>query len=139
MLQEIKLNHSVSVIAYHIVLVTKYRHNILTDEIKEKIRNITSELSFSCLEINGEEDHLHILLQAPPTIAPAKIVQKIKSVSSLEIKKIMPTWLSWKRGYYLSTVSDNSVENVKKHIQNQKELPLSSSFRMRRKNICKTI
>ena len=119
MLKEIKLNHSVSVIAYHIVLVTKYIHNILTDEIKEKISNIASELSFSCLEINGEEDHLHILLQAPPTIAPAKIVQKIKSISSLEIKKIMPTWLSWKRGYYLSTVSDNSVENVKKYIQNQ--------------------
>ena len=119
MLHEIKLNHSVSVIAYHIVLVTKYRHNVITEEIKQKIATTVSNLSFSCLEINGEEDHLHILLQAPPTIAPAKIVQKIKAVSSLEIKTIMPTWLSWKRGYYLSTVSDNSVENVKRYIQNQ--------------------
>ena len=119
MLQEIKLNHSVSVIAYHIVLVTKYRHDTITDEIKEKIQNIVQSYSYACLEINGEEDHLHILLQAPPTVAPAKIVQKIKAVSSIEIKKTNPNWESWKRGYYLCTVSDNSIENVRRYIQNQ--------------------
>ena len=119
MLQEIKLNHSVSVIAYHIVLVTKYRHDNITEVIKNIIQNVVKSCSYACLEINGEEDHIHLLLQAPPTVAPARIVQKIKAVSSMEIKKIDQSWESWKRGYYLCTVSDNSVENVRRYIQNQ--------------------
>lgn len=60
--------HSCFLLQYHIVLVTKYRHPVLTCPVKEfvyqVIRDIFAEKKLVILEMNGEADHIHILFEA---------------------------------------------------------------------------
>ncbi len=64
--------------------------------------------------INTDRDHIHLLLECPPSYAIATVVQKIKVVSSLTlkskfrfIKKIYSKGSVWSTGYYVSTVGLN--------------------------------
>ena len=58
--------HSCFLLQYHMVLVTKYRNPVLTGPVKEHIystiRNTMEEKEIRILEMNGEPDHIHILL-----------------------------------------------------------------------------
>ena len=49
------------------MLVTKYRHPVLTRDVKdtvyERIHYIAEQRGFRILEINGEPDHIHILME----------------------------------------------------------------------------
>lgn len=55
---------------YHIVWVLKYRYRALRDRIIEEVRKtliIQSErLGCQIVELNIQEDHVHILIQGPP-------------------------------------------------------------------------
>ena len=59
---------------YHMVLVTKYRHPVLTGGVRDvvygTIRDIFAEKGLVILEMNGEMDHVHILYEADPFTAP---------------------------------------------------------------------
>lgn len=123
--------HSVFLLQYHIVLVTKYRKKILEGEIKDYVYEIIREtlINKDCnaLEINGEEDHVHILVECPPDVSPSEIVQvtKIRSARFTRkkfeerIKKVYWTNKFWSDGYFISTVSENTLENVTNYIKNQ--------------------
>ncbi len=61
---------------YHLVLVTKYRHPVLTGGIKDFVYSYLKDkmkaAGLRVLEMNGEPDHIHILFEAPPSIDLAK-------------------------------------------------------------------
>jgi len=78
------VNHSKSLLIYHIVLVTKYRHRILDKlNILEVMKYIENLSDFFIIEQEFEEDHLHLLVKAKPNISPSSIVRRIKSMSTL--------------------------------------------------------
>ena len=78
---------------YQIVFSTKHRHRWIT-----QMWNIASgptwagsrENKMTALKVGGIEDHVHILLGAPPTIAPSKAAQLIKGGSSTWIHERFP-------------------------------------------------
>lgn len=63
--------HTVYALQYHFVTVTKYRADLLTDEIAERIGEIASDISedfgVNIQNVNGGSDHVHILFTAKPT------------------------------------------------------------------------
>ncbi len=70
--------------------------------------------------IGGVEDHIHLLLQFPATIAVAEAVKTIKSNSS--------GWMSdeigefaWQQGYGAFSVSKSNIAAVVRYIQNQEK------------------
>ena len=69
--------HSCFLLQYHIVFVTKYRHPVLTGKVKdvvyERIHYVADQRGFHILEINGESDHVHILMEADTTTSPAEL------------------------------------------------------------------
>ena len=70
--------HSVYFLQYHLVVVTKYRHPVITGKLKERLIEISRsvmESDWNCriLEINTDRDHVHILFEAPPQVQPSKI------------------------------------------------------------------
>lgn len=124
--------HSCFLLQYHMVLVTKYRHPVLTGEVKdvvyEKIRSIFQERKLEILEFNGEEDHIHILFEADPLTAPGELVNVIKTQTSRTVRKLygetlLKKWYwkpyFWSDSYFISTVSENSLQNVQAYIQSQ--------------------
>ena len=75
--------HSCFLLQYHIVFVTKYRHPVLTDKVKdvvyERIHYVADQRGFHILEINGESDHVHILMEADTTTSPAELANVLKT------------------------------------------------------------
>ena len=122
--------HSCFILQYHIVLVTKYRHPVLTGEIKtlvyDKIREIAVNRDVSILELNGEADHVHLLLETKPQISPGELVNVIKTQTSRFARKQYGDTLLkryywkpyfWSDSYFVASVSENTLDTVKKYIQ----------------------
>ena len=75
----------------HLVFVTKYRRNVLTKNILKALNPIFSELcqkfEAELIELDGEKDHVHLLIHYPPKIALSKLVNSLKGVSSRLLRK----------------------------------------------------
>jgi REP element-mobilizing transposase RayT len=72
-------------------------------------------------------DHIHLLLAAPPILAPAKLAQYIKGRSSRHLQAEFPElrkryWGQhmWARGYFCATVGAVDEATIKAYIENQK-------------------
>ena len=83
-------NHSVFMLQYHLVLVTKYRKRVINDTISVRLREIfdyiASNYNISVEEWNHDEDHVHILFRAHPNSELSKFINAYKSASSRLIK-----------------------------------------------------
>src|SRR5580658_7661952 len=74
--------HAVYDIKYHVIWITKYRYKILrgriADRARDWIRQICQTREVVIVRGSVSPDHIHMLLSAPPQLAPAKLVQFIK-------------------------------------------------------------
>ncbi|WP_036300018.1 IS200/IS605 family transposase [Methylomarinum vadi] len=69
-------SHTVYQIEYHFVWVTKYRYKVLKDEIAETSERLgaaghAKPLRYGLSKGVVSKDHVHILVSAPPTMAPS--------------------------------------------------------------------
>jgi len=112
---------------YHFTFSTKNRHPWIVAEIEERVwaylGGILKKNKLKPIKIGGIDDHLHLLLGAPPTIAPAKIAQLLKGGSSTWIHEEFPelATFAWQDGYGAFTVSKSAVPDVSAYIGNQRE------------------
>ncbi|NLH92577.1 MAG: IS200/IS605 family transposase [Atopobium sp.] len=125
--------HSCFLLQYHLVLVTKYRHPVLTGKLEEYLigytRKYFKDRGIVIKEINTNLDHMHILFDAPPQVNLAEFINAYKSASSRMIRKLYSEELKeyywkpyfWSLSYFLGTVSDRSEEAVRIYIRNQKD------------------
>jgi putative transposase len=123
--------HAVYKLNYHLVLVTKYRHQCINQDMLARLREIFDEQcknwSIELLEFNGESDHVHLLLNAHPALDLSKLINSIKTVSSRLIRKEFATHLKkyywkpvfWTRAYCLLTCGGAPLEIIKQYIEKQ--------------------
>ena len=125
-------NHSVFMLQYHLVLVTKYRKRVINDTISVRLREIfdyiASNYNISVEEWNHDEDHVHILFRAHPNSELSKFINAYKSASSRLIKKENPSlrrhlWkeMFWSRSFCLVTTGGVSADVIRRYIQTQGE------------------
>lgn len=124
--------HAVYNLKYHLVLVTKYRNKVITKEILKRLEQIFFEQSeiwsVRLIEFNGEADHVHLLIDAHPSMELSKYINSIKTVSSRLIRKEFKSHVDkyywkpyfWTRAYCLLTTGGAPIEIIKQYIQNQK-------------------
>ena len=124
--------HSVCCLTYHAVFVIKYRRKVIDSEIMEFMKNHTRYLiedrfNGKMLEFNGEEDHIHILFELPPSAAPSVIVCSLKTQLSKEVRKRYMEQIQgklwkdsfWSDSYFLSTTGGASLETLEEYIKQQ--------------------
>ena len=123
--------HSCFLLQYHMVLVTKYRKPVLTGKIKEHVYNtiesIFEERDYNLLEMNGEADHIHILFEAGPDMAPMEFANVVKTKTARFVRRDLPDEVSktywkpvfWTDSYFVTTVGTNSLAVVQNYIKNQ--------------------
>ena len=137
------LNHSVYQVLYHIVWRTKYRRKLIKYYVrKELIKSFyvsqAKNPTWFFHEINTDHDHVHILMEFPPTYAISDVVRELKARSSFHLRKsfkfIDKAYGSsgvWGVGYFVSTVGLNE-KIIKKYIWMQDintiSLDISSEF-----------
>lgn len=119
---------------YHIVIATKERRMAIRPDCERSVYkilfHILNKQGCYVYRINGMPDHIHLLIDASPNIAPAKLVGELKRQSSLFIRSntILPDWSGWSEGYYLETLSRDALENVRQYIINQKSHHIGQPF-----------
>jgi len=71
-----------------------------------------------------QEDHVHVFLSSPPSVAPSLIANTLKGITARQVFKRFPSvkkhlWGDsfWSRSYYVGTVGDMSEATVKKYIE----------------------
>jgi len=131
------LNHSVYQLQYHLVWGTKYRIKYIIPAVKNELIHCLYETvkkypTLHIFTINTNRDHVHIQLESPPDIALSSVVQRLKGVSSLQIRRrfkfIREAYLEkegiWSVGYFVSSVGLNEAQ-VRRYIewQDKKEVP----------------
>lgn len=119
---------------YHFVFSTKNRQPWIKQEIEQRIweylGGILRANNMKSLKIGGIEDHIHMLLGAPPTIAPSKIAQLVKGGSSAWIHDTFPELadFAWQDGYGAFTVSKSALGDATTYIANQREHHRAMTF-----------
>jgi putative transposase len=124
-------NHSVFLLYYHLVLVTKYRRKVIDHCISKRLREIFEYIQpkyhVTLQEWNHDEDHIQILFKAHPNTEISKFINAYKSASSRLIKKEYPKIKEslWKEyfwsSYCLLTTGGAPIEIIKKYIESQGE------------------
>jgi putative transposase len=119
---------------YHVIFSTKDREPWIVPSIEQRIwrfiGGIARKHRITALQVGGVEDHIHALVTAPPTIAPAQMVQFLKGESSKWIHEEFSTLrkFGWQDGYGAFTVSKSNIPKVTGYIQNQREHHRKKTF-----------
>jgi putative transposase len=86
-----RTKHAVYELKYHLVWVPKYRARILGAEEKQYLKKLFEEIAeeheFHIDTMEVMEDHVHVFIEAPPSYAPARVAQTMKSISAKELYK----------------------------------------------------
>ena len=121
---------------YHLVFSTKNRLPLITPALESDLYSylggILKKLNGTPIEINGVEDHVHVLTMLKPYPEIADVLQKLKGGSSGWInkqrRKSSQSKFAWQKGYGAFTVSKSQIPRVRRYIQDQKEHHRSQTF-----------
>ena len=127
-----KTQHSVYSIILHLVLVVKYRHDVIDDTISNRIKEIFKTIGLShdveIIEWNHDKVHVYTILSISLSTNLNKYVNATKTASSRLIKKEFPEIKSklyqdslWTRGFYVNSTGSTQIDVVKNYILNQGE------------------
>lgn len=127
--------HSVYLMTYHVVFVTKYRRPCISPEIGDFMKARATELMKGChgsvISAETDTDHIHLLIEAPPQERPSDIVRVLKTQLSRDVHRI-PKYDSyvkkflygntplWSPSYFMATTGSTVLEKVKQYIESQR-------------------
>lgn len=124
-------NHLVYRCCYHVIFCPKYRHNILTDKVSNRLKEICFEIAkahdFIIEEIETDKNHVHMIINCNPRYRVTKCIQVLKQVTGYRLfeefpyikKKYLWGGKFWSRSTFIASVGNVSLEVVKQYIENQ--------------------
>jgi putative transposase len=120
---------------HHCVFSTKERRPIITPALRERLwpfmGGIARQNKMTAVEIGGVEDHVHILLAIPSTIAIAKALQLIKGGSSKWVHETFPEnrLFGWQTKYGAFSVSVSQLDKIVSYIKDQENHHRKMTFK----------
>ena len=126
-----KNRHSIYKLTYHMVLVTKYRHKCINDELfesmKEEAYRLVENWGGRVIEMNHDVDHIHLLVDLPPQVAPSKAVGSLKTLIARKVRRQFAEYLKsfywgdslWSDSYLVISTGGATIDVIKKYIENQ--------------------
>lgn len=127
--------HSVYMLTYHIIFVTKWRKPVITDEIGDFLVSTARRL---CVGYGGEllsgetdRDHIHLLVSLPPQACVGNVIRSLKTQLSKEVhaheeygsyvrQYIHGSAPFWSASYFVATTGTVSLETAKAYIESQR-------------------
>tara|TARA_R110002074_G_scaffold170005_4_gene332111 strand:+ start:141836 stop:142186 length:351 start_codon:yes stop_codon:yes gene_type:complete len=112
------------------VFTTKYRKKLLDATMIEQLRvalvSACDKLECELIEMNGEPDHIHLLVEYPPKLPVSVMVNNLKSTSSRHLRS-MNTHLErqskasalWSRSYFACSAGGATIETLRRYVENQ--------------------
>lgn len=124
--------HCVFQLHAHLVFVTKYRRGVFTREIlndlQEIFAKVCKDFEAELVEFDGEDDHVHLLVNYPPKVAISSLVNSLKGVSSRlirkrdypEIRKKLWGEALWSPSYFAASCGGAPISILKQYIESQR-------------------
>ncbi|OYD67263.1 IS200/IS605 family transposase [Rhodococcus sp. OK302] len=125
--------HVVYSLQAHVVLVTKCRRGAITDRVREHLiattHDVCERFETTLVEADGEDDHLHLLVDYPPKVSLSKLVGAIKTNTSLWVRRenfpevTQALWGDhfWSPSYFVTSTGGASLEKVAAYVRDQRE------------------
>jgi putative transposase len=126
-----KLYYGVYALHYHLVNVTKHRRKALTRPMLDRFREIAAARCESwggkLMEVNGEPDHVHLLVSLPPNLDLSRVVNNLKTTTSRLIRKEFAAEenrfyrkpVLWSRSYCAISCGGAPLSVIKQYIEQQ--------------------
>jgi putative transposase len=123
--------HCVFSIHVHLVFVAKYRRRVFDkaaiDRLRELFGKICQDFEAELKEMDGESDHVHLLVNYPPKVAVSALVNSLKGASSRILRKERPDiaqryyykGVLWSPSYFASSCDGAPIEIVRQYIEQQ--------------------
>ena len=125
--------HSYAQNRIHIVFSTKERKRLIEPAAQRRLwkygAGIAQNHGMHVLAVGGVEDHIHVLVDLPPTLPLAKAIQTIKANSSKCMNEHRTRRdFAWQEGYGAFSVSASNTPAVVRYIESQPEHHRRRSF-----------
>lgn len=123
--------HCVFALHVHLVFVTKYRKKVFDkaaiDRLRELFAHICAGFDAELKEMDGENDHVHLLINYPPKVALSALVNSLKGASSRVLRKERPDiaerfyykGVLWSPSYFASSCGGAPIEIIRQYIEQQ--------------------
>jgi putative transposase len=123
--------HCVFALHAHLVFVTKFRHKVFSDRhltrMEEIMRAVCRDFDTDLIEFNGEDNHVHLLVNFPPKVALSKLVNSLKEVPSRRMRQEFPDLVRhyyranrlWSASYFAGSVGGAPLTILRQYIEQQ--------------------
>ena len=123
--------HCVFNMHVHLVFVTKYRREVFTKPILDDMRpifaSVCKDFEAELVEFDGEDDHVHLLVNYPPKVAISMLVNSLKGVSSRMIRKknypniTKKLWAGalWSPSYFAGSCGGAPIAIIRQYVEQQ--------------------
>jgi putative transposase len=123
---------TVTALHVHLVFVTKYRRHVFQahhiDHLARTFRQVCTDFGAVLVACEGEDDHVHLLIEYPPTVQLSKLINSLKGVSSRLIRRDFPdlkarVWKGhhlWSPSYFAASCGGAPLEVVRQYVESQR-------------------
>lgn len=123
--------HSVSRLVVHLVCVTKYRRKVFDDAaigwMQAHCAKVCATMGAQLLALDGEHDHVHLLIEYPPKLSVSVMVNALKGTSSRLLRRDRPDiaaryWqgVLWSPSYFAVSAGGAPMEKIKAYVEAQR-------------------
>ncbi len=122
--------HCIFDLNVHLVFVAKYRRKIFEKKHIEALKiiagKVCGDFGAELKELDGEKDHIHLLVSYPPKASVSSLVNSLKGVTSRLLRKQFPELETsyckgqlWSPSYFAASCGGAPLERVKEYIRQQ--------------------
>src|ERR1700693_4428689 len=122
--------HCVFQLHVHLVFVTKYRRPIFDGDAVKRLRavfeKVRGDFEAQLVGTDGEDNHVHLLVNYPPKHSVSSLVNSLKGVSSRMLRQKRPDlaqryWkgVLWSPSYFAASCGGAPIAILKTYIEQQ--------------------
>ena len=127
-----RLSHAIWHCQYHVIWVPKYRYRVLKGAVGHEVHNciqvFCGQLGCEVVELNVQEDHVHLIVMVRPKVSISDLLGTIKGRTAIRVFKQFaylkdkPYWGNhfWARGYCVDTIGLDA-EMIRTYVQYQEK------------------
>jgi putative transposase len=114
---------------YHIVWSTYRREPLISQHIESRVHEIVRDAAnrhgLKVHAIGGTDDHIHLVVEAPPTTELASAIGRVKGASSYEVNRTVmsstESTFSWQAEYGVMSFARAQLDAVCRYVGEQRD------------------
>jgi len=122
--------HCVFKLHVHLVFVAKYRRRVFDahaiDALKGIFAEVCRDFDAQLVEMEGEDDHVHLLVEYPPRVSVSALVNSLKGVSSrllrrgrTDLRRRYYRGVLWSPSYFAASCGGAPIAIIRQYIEQQ--------------------